>query len=164
MTKVQEKTQPVWVKHPLGFLVSDFGEIRIPNIAINFKKTRNGYLSFECLEERFLVHRLVAECFIPNTESKQTVNHKDGNKLNNHKDNLEWATVEENSLHAVHELKLPCYYEVKKVCVYKDGSLITVSRSVTEAAKFVGGKHSNVSKCCLGKRKTHMGFTFRYAD
>jgi hypothetical protein len=47
----------------------------------------------------YLIHRLVAAVFIPNTKNKLTVNHLDGNKLNNKADNLEWATHKENCQH-----------------------------------------------------------------
>jgi len=45
------------------------------------------------------MHRLVALCFIPNPLNKETVNHKDHNKLNNHLDNLEWASTTEQNNH-----------------------------------------------------------------
>jgi hypothetical protein len=62
----------------------------------------NGYakvnLSHNGVVETLLVHRLVAELFC---KGHGQVNHKDGNKLNNHYSNLEWVTAKENMRHAL---------------------------------------------------------------
>jgi len=51
--------------------------------------------------DNFSIHRLVANAFISNPDNKPFINHKDGNKLNNSVDNLEWVTQGENLQHAV---------------------------------------------------------------
>lgn len=69
------------------------------------KEDKSGYmrvyLSSNSKKKWFLVHRLVAQAFIPNPENKKTVNHIDGNKKNNHVSNLEWNTYSENLNHAI---------------------------------------------------------------
>lgn len=64
-----------------------------------------GYLVFNISlkkgrRKRFFLHRAVAISFIPNPDNKATINHIDGNKLNNKIENLEWATIGDNVRHA----------------------------------------------------------------
>ena len=50
--------------------------------------------------KRYKAHKLVAEAFIPNPDNLPIINHKNGNKLNNNVDNLEWCTYYHNNKHA----------------------------------------------------------------
>lgn len=54
------------------------------------------------IQRTYIVHRLVAIHFLDLPENYQelTVNHKDGNKTNNHPSNLEWVTQKDNNKHA----------------------------------------------------------------
>ena len=60
-----------------------------------------GYLRVSISGKLMFIHRLVAEKYIPNPNNYEQVNHKDGNKLNNNVDNLEWVTNQQNRNHAV---------------------------------------------------------------
>lgn len=65
------------------------------------KKSQAGYEYVFVNGKLKSVHRLVAIAVFGDKGSKFVVNHKDGNKLNNNPNNLEWATHKENTLHAI---------------------------------------------------------------
>jgi hypothetical protein len=86
------------------YFISNTGIAKNTRKELKTHRINSGYL---CLKftvngkrTNHLVHRLVAEAFIPNPDNKREVNHIDGNKLNNNVCNLEWVTSSENKLHA----------------------------------------------------------------
>ena len=94
--------------------------------------------------KRYFVHRLVATKYIPNPENKTQVNHKDGNKLNNSVENLEWVTPKENIQHAI-KLKLRTAGNNKLTeCQVKEIKLLFKTKSMKEISEIY-----NVSVSCI---------------
>ena len=133
---------------------------------------RRGYLKVTLYKDgkrtTFPVHRLVAEAFIPNPENKPQINHKDGCKVNNSVDNLEFCTRAENMAHAFGtglnspERHWNCNGS-KPVAQYdKNMTLLKVYPSIGEAAR-AGFSVSLIIHCCKGQRKTHRGYIWKYA-
>lgn len=84
------------------YLITEYGDIYKNGDKLKPHIDHNGYLQIRLTtidkkRKSFLVHRLVALTYIPNIKNKETVNHIDGNKLNNHISNLEWMTLLENT-------------------------------------------------------------------
>lgn len=90
-----------------------------------------------------MVHRLVAMCFLEKTNEKNIVNHKDGNKKNNHFDNLEWCTSSENTQHYYKNVGKQC--KKVKQCD-KDNNIIEIFNSLSSAAKSINVIPQNLSK------------------
>ena len=121
------------------------------------------------------IHRMVAICFIKNPDNKPCVNHKDGDKHNNHHSNLEWATYSENNQHSYNTgLKKyrPLHYKGKKgydhnrskeVFQYDtNGIIVGTFGSISEAFRITGISYTDISKVALGKMYSAGGFIWSY--
>ena len=149
------------------YKVSNFGRI----LSLNYRNTgkaeliesyegTGGYLQVNLSkngkQKWCLVHRLVAQTFLPNPENKPTVDHIDRNKLNNFVGNLRWADIElQNNNRDLSTISKP-------VLQYTlTGEFIREWESTRECGRN-GFDQGSVSKCCNGKQQTHKGFRFMY--
>lgn len=111
-----------------------------------------------------LVHRLVAEAFIPNPNNLPCVNHKDENKHNNCADNLEWCTQKYNLNYGegykIHTHLMRTRHG-KAVDQYdKNGKFITTYDCANDVEPEYSVSH--VISCCKKKRKSHKNFIWVY--
>lgn len=113
-----------------------------------------------------LVHRLVAEAFLPKVEGKEYVDHIDGDRSNNVLSNLRWCTFRENCSFplAIENKRSSAIQRVGKPVIQYDldGNEIARFRGQNEAGRATGISGANISQVCRNLRKTAGGFIWRY--
>lgn len=160
-----------------GYQVSTDGEVRNAATGRKLKPIQGstGYSHVTLCDNgrhhQTSIHRLVAQEFIANPENKPIVNHIDGNKANNHVDNLEWCTSSENMKHAYRtglqkpipsqiECSLARSAEVRRRPVRNTDTGVEYP-SIAECAKAENLQHSAISFHLAGKAKRPR---FEYID
>jgi hypothetical protein len=150
------------IKGYLNYFVNKNGDVYSlkTNKLIKPFVSNGGYISVSLWgdgkKQNYLVHRLVADAFIPNPNNYKEVNHKDLNTLNNNLENLEWCSRDYNLKYSNLEK-----WESKPVVQMLNNEIIREYHSITEASKY-GFDVSTISKCCKNKNKKHKGFNWKY--
>lgn len=131
------------------------------------RKFKNGYLGQHLsdgkgLKKNVLIHRIVAEAFIPNPKNLPEVNHIDEDRANNRADNLEWVTRTQNVNHGGHQIR-KAISQGRAVEAMSHGIVIARFCSEGVAAKMIRGNQSAVSAAALGKIEGAYGFEWRFA-
>lgn len=120
------------------------------------------------MKKHMAVHRLVALTYIPNPNNLPQVNHKDENPQNNSVDNLEWCTGKQNCNYGLHRQRisqrLNTKHHLSKPVARLDtsGNIIETFKSTREAARKIGVRSENISRCCNGKYKLVCGSKWKY--
>lgn len=150
------------------YQVSNLGRVKSlhfnKELLLKLRLTGRGYYQIDLQKNKnikhALVHRLVAEAFIPNPDELPQVNHKDEDKTNNCVDNLEWCTQLYNIHHGtgLHRRIVTQYKPV--LCVEKG----IIYPSQIEAGKQLGIGHRHINDCCKGRRNTTGGYHWKYAE
>jgi hypothetical protein len=143
------------------YFISNHGNVKSnkTNRLLNIQKS-SGYstvsLSNNNNKKRFLVHRLVANAFIPNPENKPTVNHINHNTYDNKVENLEWNTHKQQNEHnyKTEDTKRTTCRARSVSCYTKYDELSNTFRTLSEASEWLykESNSKNVQACLAGIR------------
>lgn len=112
------------------------------------------------------VHRIIASCFLPNTDKLEQVNHKNAVRTDNRAENLEWCTREYNNAY-----RNKCGVSYKEAAPKSPVTAINLTslevlqfESQREAARQLGADVGNINKVIKGCYKQQYGYWFTNAD
>ena len=132
------------------------------------KRDGKGYYLMVCLskdgnKKYCLIHRLVAQAFIPNFNNKEQVNHIDGNKKNNKVSNLEWNTPSENINHALDNGLNQSRTPVLQLDLIS-GEIVSRYKSITDASLRTGINASTIQDNACGRYMSDGRYSWIYED
>jgi hypothetical protein len=182
--KINLENKKIWREIPGyegKYYVSNNGEVYSKIIMRILKPvfTSHGYhrvtLCGPAGSRKYYIHRLVAQCFIPNPENKAQVNHLNGSKTNNCIGNLQWVTCDENREHAIENGISGCLAK-RIIRLNLKTNEVTLFDSMVKMVKEMypdlnvknsrqyGSIAYQIRNVLQGKRKSLKNYKFSYAD
>jgi hypothetical protein len=108
---------------------------------------RTGIVNNKNQTKSVLIHTLIARIFLgPPPDDTYTVDHIDGNRINNHVTNLRWASPKEQRMNQKREGKRRSSKPITQMA--SDGTEIFTWLKIRDASAFLGLSHTNLSKVC----------------
>lgn len=144
-----------------NYKISNYGRFKFVNGKISNGHKLGDYLVISIKYKSYRIHRLIAYTFLENPDNKNIVNHKDGNKLNNKVENLEWCTQQENVIHSF-ESGLRRNNENKIVCLDIKGNILKIYNSQVEASNDLNIDIHAIRNCCDDRYKTVKNYIFKF--
>lgn len=109
-----------------------------------------------------LVHRLVAEAFVPNPRGFTEINHKDEDKTNNAANNLEWCDRKYNCNYGTLQVRRSAKAKIPVLQYDKTGVFLKEWASPVDAMRALNIDRTSIYKCCAGKLRSAGGFIWQY--
>jgi hypothetical protein len=182
-------SEEVWkiIENFSNYEISSYGNLRNKTTKYILNPSiKSGYLCSSLRDDggynkSVKIHRLVALSFITNIENKQTVNHKDHNKLNNNLSNLEWATTSEQNKHkrkpkkeiqelissrAVWRIDKDTNEKIEYYKTIRSAAQWIFDNNLTSVNEFNNGNNikTKISAVAQGRRPTTFGYKWEYCN
>ena len=169
--RINVPSEEIWSPIPNTdglYYVSNYGNVKRNNKILKKYIQKSGHcritISIKNKQKRFLIHRLVAQAFIPNPNNYKQVGHFDGNPFNNNVFNLYWCNQKQNINNEISRLKISSSKNKEKNPMFgnhksrnRNKKVLCIETnilydSIHNASVLTGINEGSIGACCRNKQ------------